>query len=67
MIRKQATRKPDIKEDKLRKINPANPKAIEMSDCTQNELVDVHVSVPLNVFTRAVPADPADSSRYAKT
>lgn len=66
-MRKQATRKPDIKEEKLRNMKPANPKAMEMSDCTQNELVAVHVSVPLNVLANAVPADPADRSRYANT
>lgn len=67
MIRKQATRKPDVKEEKPRNRNPANPRAIEMSDCTQNALVVVHVSLPFSIFTNAVPAEFADSSMYAKT
>ena len=67
MIKKQATRKPDIKDEKPRKRKPANPRDIEMSDCTQNALVAVHVSAPFSVFANAVPAEFADTSMYAKT
>lgn len=67
MIIKLTTRKPDKSEEKPRNMNPANPKAIEISDCTQNELLTVQVSISLNVRTNDVPADPAESNMYAKT
>lgn len=64
---KHTTRKPDNKEEKLKNINPANPKATEISDWTQNALLAVHVSLSFNVRANAVPAESADNNMYAKT
>jgi len=45
--------------------NPAKPKTIAISDCTQNALLSVHV--PFSVLASSVPAVFADNSRYANT
>lgn len=45
--------------------NPAKPKTIAISDCTQNALLSVHVS--FSVLASSVPAVFADNSRYANT
>ena len=67
LIMKQTTRKPESREENPRNRNPANPNAIEMSDWTQNAFVAVHVSVFLSVLAISVPAEFADSNRYANT
>lgn len=64
---KQTTLNPESKDDNPRNINPANPNAIEMSDCTQKAFVSVHVSEFLKVLAISVPAEFADSNRYANT
>ncbi|KAJ6892207.1 hypothetical protein NC651_025415 [Populus alba x Populus x berolinensis] len=48
-----------------RNKNPAKPKTIAISDCTQNALLSVHVS--FSVLASSVPAVFADNSRYANT
>jgi hypothetical protein len=50
--------------------NPAKPKTIAISDCTQNALLSVHVSFSVlasSVLASSVPAVFADNSRYANT
>lgn len=64
---KQTTRKPESREENPRNRNPANPNAIEMSDWTQNAFVAVHVLVFLSVLAISVPAEFADTNRYANT
>lgn len=64
---KQTTRNPESRDENPRNRNPANPKAIEMSDWTQKPFLAVHVSVPLSALAIAVPAEFADSSMYANT
>jgi hypothetical protein len=64
---KLTTRNPESRDENPRNRNPANPNAIEMSDWMQKAFVAVHVSVPLSAFSIAVPAEFADSSRYANT
>lgn len=67
MIIKQTTRKPDSRDENPKNRNPPYPKAMAMSDCTQNALSSVHVSVRFSVLASAVPAASADSNRYANT
>lgn len=64
---KQATRNPDNKDETPINKNPANPNATDISDCRQNAFAAVHVSVPFSVLASSVPAESADSNRYAKT
>lgn len=65
---KQTTRNPDSNEENPRNKNPTYPKLIDMVDCTQNELLTLHVSPSfLNVLTIVVPATFADTSKYANT
>lgn len=66
---KQTSRKPESSEDKPRNKNPANPRAMDMSDCTQNAPLSVHVLVSLTFRDRAssVPAEFADINIYANT
>lgn len=64
---KQTTRNPVSSDVNPRNTNPAYPNATAMSDCTQNALLAVHVSVSFNVLTIAVPAALAANSRYANT
>lgn len=63
---KHATRKPERRETNARNKKPTKPNTIEMYDCTQNELSDVHVSLLLRSRARAVPAVFADSTRNEK-
>lgn len=65
---KQATRKPESRDENPRNRNPANPRAMDMSAWTQNPFDASHVSIPsFNALARAVPAESADSNRYANT
>ncbi|KAL6957145.1 hypothetical protein U1Q18_026132 [Sarracenia purpurea var. burkii] len=64
---KETTRNPESSEDSPKQRNPANPKAMEISDWTQKALLAVHVSVAFIVRDNAVPAESADSNKYAKT
>lgn len=67
LITKEATLNPEIKDDIPKNKNPTNPKPIEISDCTQNTLLVVHVSISLIVRTNSVPVEFADSNKYANT
>nr|GMC65624.1 hypothetical protein Iba_chr02dCG15870 [Ipomoea batatas] len=67
LITKQTTRKPESKEDEPKNTNPANPRAIEMYDCTQKALSAAQVPASLIVRANAAPAASIDSNRYAKT
>lgn len=64
---KQTSRKPDNSDVNPRNRNAAYPNAIAMSDCTQNALLTLHVSISFNVLAIDVPAALADNSRYANT
>lgn len=64
---KHTTLNPDIKQDNPKNKNPANPNAMEMFDCMQNALLALHVSIPLSALANAVPAEFADTNRYANT
>lgn len=64
---KQTTLNPDSNDEIIRNKNPANPKAIAISDWMQNALLAVHVAIPLSCLAISVPAESADSNKYAKT
>ncbi|KAM1406572.1 hypothetical protein ACFX15_001229 [Malus domestica] len=62
---KQAIRKPERRDEKPRNRNPTKPNAIAMSTCMQNAFHALHVSIPFKTLANAVPAESADSNRYA--
>ena len=64
---KQATRKPESRDEKPRNRNPTKPRAMATSACMQNAFQAVHVSLPFKTLANAVPAESADSNKYANT
>lgn len=64
---KHTTLNPDSNAEIIRDKKPANPNATAMSDWMQNPLFAVHVATLLSCLAISVPAESADSNKYAKT